>query len=258
MEFVSQNLIAISVAELPLNVDWERCFEVAAENGADGVELMTGLRADFYGNNIEKWVKRYHLPILSIHQPAVEILRLWVKRGNMEKASVWANSYVIHPPLTRGDDGNMYFDQMEKWGKELGVEVMLENVPPIKTMKWVNWLGKTDSKWVDIATVASECRDRDWKMTLDTSHWQMIKPDEEKLAEILPVMANIHISDWDKKRQHLGIGKGVMNVNMWMEWIKRHYPGQVTLELTPKYWVDEKEYLRELAASLRILRQWLK
>ena len=95
-------------------------------------------------------------------------------------------------------------------------------------------------------------------MTLDTSHWQQEKPDEKKLARILPVLENIHISDWGGDKQHLGLGQGRMDIEAWMRWILRYYPGQVTLELTPKYWVDGVSYLRELQESIRILRLWLK
>jgi len=254
----SQNRIAVSVADLPLNVPWEKCFAMAAEAGADGVELMGGPRAGWNHSRIDRWARELKLPIVSVHQASWEILRLIVAEGNMKQAAGWANLYVIHPPLTRGDDGNGYFESIDGWAKKYRMKVCLENMPPTKMMKWVNFLGKTDAKWVEVEEVAKECQRRGWTMTLDTSHWQQEKPDEKKLARILPVLENIHISDWGGDKQHLGLGQGRMDIEAWMRWILRYYPGQVTLELTPKYWVDGVSYLRELQESIRILRLWLK
>ena len=247
---MAQNRIAVSVADLPLNVSWEKCFATAAAGGADGIELMGGPRA-WWNHHLKG------LSVASVHQPAWEILGLFVSRLNLRQAAAWTDRYVIHPPLIRGGNGKEYFYRIEAWAKQESVVVMLENMPPIRAKGWLDWLGKTDVKWVQIETVADECRERDWRMTLDTSHWQSVRPDEKRLSKILPVLSNIHISDWDQNKQHLCLGQGLMDVGAWMKWIKENYQGQVTLELTPKYWVNEEDYLRDIKESLRILHQWL-
>jgi len=248
-------MLVLAISDLPLNVSWQQCWKTAAKAGIDGIELMGGPRVWWNRRRINAWIDKYHLPVLSVHQPAWEGLNLIVVRANLQQAKKWANNYVIHPPLLKSPDDGKYFQQLQTWSKKEAVTVMLENMPLEKMMKWTKVLGQTEKKWTQLEAVAYECRKRNWQMVLDTSHLQMVEPDERRLNKILPLIGNIHISDWDDKRQHLGLGRGKMNLDKWLSWLKKNYHRQITLELSPRYWVDEAAYLTEVIQSLKVLHQ---
>lgn len=116
-------------------------FELAAELGYDGVELMVwsdpvsqDLRA------VERLVKAYGVPVLAIHAPCLVVTqRVWgadplvrIRRSVAAAARLGAGTVVIHPPFRwQRRYAGQFADEVATAGAESGVVLAVENMFPV-------------------------------------------------------------------------------------------------------------------------------
>lgn len=229
-------------------------FEIAAECGFDGVELI--INTVFEDGDphriVEKLLKI--CPILSIHAPFFK-LRGWGHGGKaLVRCIELARDFDIpvvnfHPPLWFPPEIKFYrwfrrIKDFQKLVENSRVMVTIENMPYVgrKIRFNPNILKKTDDMLAFIET-------HNLYMTFDTTHIGSHNPNF--LGEFQRLYAtgrikNIHFSDYGHHREHLFPGRGILPLTRFLYLLKtRNYEGAVTLELSPRELPDKRDLIVE-------------
>jgi len=70
-------------------------------------------------------------------------------------------------------------------------------------------------------------------------------------------MRNIHLSDFTEKKEHLGLGDGLLNYESFLSFLKdKKYDGLINLELCPRVLNAREKYYKDIAKSVKIVRQY--
>ncbi len=133
--------IAVSTASVyPESV--ESGFELAAELGYDGIELMVWTDpVSQEADAVARLSRRYGVPVLAVHAPCLLITqRVWgsdpvarLNRAVDTAAFLGARSVVVHPPFRwqrRYADG--FADQVASLEQRSGIVVAVENMFPMR------------------------------------------------------------------------------------------------------------------------------
>ncbi len=217
-------------------------FEIAAECGYDGVELI--INTQFETGNPHKIIEKLLpiCPILSIHAPFFK-LHGWGHGGmSLIKCIEIARDFEIplvnfHPPFWLPTDFvfRRWFHKIEDYQtlvSDSKVIVTLENMPYIgKRIRYnPNILRKSEDMLKFIET-------HNLFMTFDTTHIGSHNPNflgEFQRLLVSGRIKNIHFSDYGHDREHLFPGRGILPLTRFLFMLKeRNYEGAVTLELTP-------------------------
>jgi sugar phosphate isomerase/epimerase len=228
-----------SLFTLPL----QRVFELAAESGFDGVELI--INQDFQRVNAVKLVRSLQniATIHSIHAPFME-LDGWGSVIDSLKLSVKLAAECdiplvnFHPPSWMGFEIGYWrwLYSVHDYQKEIGLDgqviVTLENMP---------WVGK----WKINPNILSNTQrlvdfilDHNLFMTFDCTHMGSGKTsfiNDFFLCYDSGRVRNIHFSDYGHDREHLLPGRGILPLTRFLNHLRNtDYQSTVTLELDPK------------------------
>lgn len=265
-------------------MDTALVFELAAEAGYDGIEIMCD---DRYTTRNPDYLNRlsaqYNLPIPVAHTPFSPQAMGWGNaktelgrvRHTLELANaIGAESIVVHLPFKIGRGSvmfsyqNSFFfpwksatDDFYKWmasgglkglQKETPVQIAMENMPA-KT-----FFGKPrDFAWWNSIEEWSNIHDH---LTLDTTHWGTFGIDP-----IIPLQAagervkHIHLSNYDG-REHRLPHEGELDLGAFLqELVRMDYQGTVSIELAPDALAfDNANALRQkLSDTLNFCREHL-
>lgn len=233
----------------------EAAFRYAADVGYDGIELMVW--ADPVSQDmaaVERLVKTYGVPVLSIHAPCLLISqRVWgtdpipkLARSVDAADRLGAPTVVVHPPFRwqrRYAEG--FVDQVHELEAGSGVAVAVENMFPMR---------------VDALFGSSRAGERMRKRgggpgpglsafapsydptevgfahyTLDLSHTATAGVDAVALARTMgDALAHLHLADGDgaPHDEHLLPGRGTQPVaQVCAELVERGFSGQAVLEI---------------------------
>ncbi|NTV50284.1 MAG: sugar phosphate isomerase/epimerase [Geobacteraceae bacterium] len=250
-----------SLFTLPL----QRVFELAAESGYDGLELI--INQDFQRVNAAKLVRSLQeiATIHSIHAPFME-LDGWggpidsLKRSIELAAECDIPLVNFHPPSWMGLEVGFWrwLYSIHDYQNELGlggkVAVAMENMP---------WVGKwkiNPNILSNMQRMVDFIRDHNLYMTFDCTHIGSGKTDfinDFFLCYDSDRILNIHFSDYGHGREHLLPGHGILPLTRFLNHLRStEYQSTVTLELDPRELPKaEHNILESLKDILSFLRK---
>ncbi|MDD2308435.1 MAG: sugar phosphate isomerase/epimerase [Desulfuromonadaceae bacterium] len=250
-----------SLFTLPL----QRVFELAAESGFDGVELI--INQDFQRVNAAKLIRSLQeiTTIHSIHSPFME-LDGWggpidsLKRSIELAAECDIPLVNFHPPSWMGFEIGFWrwFYSVHDYQKELGlndkVTVTMENMP---------WVGKwkiNPNILANTQQLVDFIKRHNLYMTFDCTHMGSGKTNfinDFFLCYDSGRIRNIHFSDYGHGREHLLPGHGILPLTRFLNHLRNtEYQSTVTLELDPREFpTGEHNILESLKDMLSFLRR---
>lgn len=241
-----------------------RVFELAAESGFDGIELI--INQDFQRVNSVKLVRSLQeiAAIHSIHAPFME-LDGWGSAIDSLKHSVALAAECgiplvnFHPPSWMGGEIGFWrwFYSVHDFQKELGmdglVSVTLENMPWVGKWKVNPHILSNTQRLVDFI------RDHNLYMTFDCTHMGSGKTNfinDFFLCYDSGRIRNIHFSDYGHGREHLLPGHGILPLTRFLNHLRNtDYQRTVTLELDPREFPKGEH---NILASLKEMHTFLR
>jgi sugar phosphate isomerase/epimerase len=262
-------------------MDVARCFELAAEAGFDGVEIMCDDRWSTRDPDyLKALMARHGLPVLVAHTPFSRRLHGWPDADELKRIQytlglarhVEAETIVVHLPRKVGvvfidmDGRRMMlpwrspFAAVKRWierdlpGAQSGtpVKIALENMP-VNRFLGRDW----DATWWN--TVDAWSRAHAW-LTLDTTHWgtKRIDPLTAYRAAAARV-CHVHLSNFDGQEHRLP-HRGRLDLGALLrEMAADGYGGTISVELQPDVlaFADAGALRRNLRDSLAFCREHL-
>jgi len=227
-------------------------FEIAADLGYDGVEIMVGTDAISQdADAIKALVDHYQVPVLSIHAPCLLVTqRVWgtdpwgkLLRARQAAEMVGASTVVVHPPFRwQREYARGFVAGLEAMQSETDVAFAVENMYPWRAGP--QRLGAYAPSW--------DLRDGDYpKVTVDLSHTAVSGSDPVALArEMGSRLAHVHLADGRGSAldEHLLPGRGSQPIGAFLDLLRlSQFTGSVILEVSTRG-----------AASPALRRAWLR
>jgi sugar phosphate isomerase/epimerase len=241
-----------------------RVFEMAAESGFDGIELI--INQDFQRVNPVKLVRSLQniAPIHSIHAPFME-LDGWGGAIESLKHSVTLAAECniplvnFHPPSWMGSEIVFWrwLYSVHDFQKEVGLDgkvtVTLENMPWVGKWKINPNILSNTQRMVDFI------KDHNLFMTFDCTHMGSGKTNfinDFFICYDSGRIRNIHFSDYGHGREHLLPGHGILPLTRFLNHLRNTlYQSTITLELDPREFPKgEHNILQNLKEILSFLR----
>lgn len=208
----------------------ERAFEMAAELGYDGVEvLVTAERATQHAQQLSEWSAESGVPVLSIHSPCLLVTaRVW-GTDPVEKASrsvdlaveVGARTVVVHPPFVWQRTAAASFrEDIGALCERSAVRVAVENMFPVRVFGAL--VNSYRPHWNPVPTGYP------W-YTLDLSHAAAAGVDALGLAgQMGSRLAHVHLADGSGavRDEHLVPGRGIAGAERVLESLARGTSGR--------------------------------
>lgn len=260
-------------------------FELAAEAGFDGIEIMCDQR--FTTRNPDyllSLAERYQLPILAVHTPFSDDVPGWGKNSTeLERVTssvqlaeqIGAQVVVVHLPmklwyrsfkvgrLLQGQYlAGGVFREIKEWIEQGTLKTMQAQTPvkiAIENMPISEFLGRSvDFAHWNTPQAWSSIHDH---LTLDTTHWGTFNIDPiEPLRMAGERVAHIHLSNYKNKREHRLPQDGELNLGVFLqELVKMDFGGTVSVELHPDALAFENPSAtrRKMAETVAFCRQHL-
>ncbi|MDO8658326.1 MAG: TIM barrel protein [Candidatus Levybacteria bacterium] len=255
--------LSLSIADLPLGIGWEDLFSLAKNFNLDGIEVVLGYKTLLKFENILKLSLKYNIPILTVHEPGWSTFGFFNYEGSFKTAKEVGASYNAHPKMLQpvcSEKSKKYFRWLSEMSRKYNVEVLLENLPPVFGFDILDAFLKADKTNADLKEIKNVCKEYNFNITLDTSHLQAAIPQEAAgFEESWPFIKNIHLSSFNKTRQHLSLTKGFLDINKFLDYLKlKNYGGSITIELTVKLFYPRQQYFKEIEESVEIIKKYFK
>lgn len=256
--------IALSTGSL-YNYGAARVFELAAETGFDGVELMLDDRWDTrQPAYVQRLMRETSLPVTTVHNPFMPVVSGWptdpVERLKLSAAlacEIGVSVVVAHLPLrlaiarlqflgvnlrgrmlplpwpAEADYQRFLQQDLAQFEAEHGVVVGVENMPAKRLLGWA-WSPYRLHKLAELATMPH--------LTLDTTHVGTWGMDPVAVYERLKArIVHVHLSNYDGL-EHRRPEAGDLPLAELLERLARDgYAGTVTIELGPEVLEAEDE-----------------
>ncbi|HEY1969441.1 MAG TPA: sugar phosphate isomerase/epimerase [Pseudonocardia sp.] len=233
----------------------EAGFELAAELGYDGIELMVWNDPVSQDPRlIERLSARYRVPVLAVHAPCLAVTqRVWgtdpierLRRSGEVAADLGAGTVVVHPPF-RWQRGYAvgFADLVEEVAQTYDVALAVENMFPVRRvgMSAVPYAPSEDPTDVGHRYY-----------TLDLSHTATAGVDAlELMARMGDGLEHIHLTDGtgSTRDEHLVPGRGNQPCAEVLERLARdNFTGVVVLEVSTRRARTRHDRAALLAESL--------
>jgi sugar phosphate isomerase/epimerase len=238
-------------------------FEMAAELGYDGVEVMVWTDAVSQDMSALKSLsEHYRMPIGSVHAPCLLVTqRGWspdpwerLRRSAELAEQVGAPIVVVHPPFTwQRDYARRFAEGIEELSMAYGsVRFAIENMFPVR-MAGRQFVPYTPG--YDPTEVGFEA------YTLDLSHCAASRRDAFEMADKMGrELAHVHLGDGtgEPRDEHLVPGRGNQPCGPLLESLReRGFTGAVAVEVTTRRALSRTDRQADLAESLRFARTHL-
>lgn len=229
--------ISVSVGDFPLFRSPKHLFSGLKEAGADGIELITGVKSRYRFQKLLRLSHTYDLPITSIHQPPWSILPGFFDEDFIrEGTQIGVKHFVFHPiarysftdpPMKR------YLEKLASTQEKYGVTIMLENMPVAIYQEVFKFLFPLSEDTKRIEDLVKAVKEYHLSMTLDTSHAYVPDPTKEAwFDEVFPYLGNIHLSSFNQKRDHLPVYMGEFHTKTFIHSLyEKKYKGLLNLEI---------------------------
>jgi sugar phosphate isomerase/epimerase len=238
-------------------------FELAAELGYDGVEVMVW--ADPVSQDVSalrRWSRRTGVPVLSIHSPSLLITqRIWspdpVVRLRMSveaAAELGARTVVVHPPFRwQRRYGDAFGDLVDELEESSGIEIAVENMFKVRPP------GGSKNSRVSAFRPSIDPTDVGFRhYTLDLSHTAAAGMDALALAQRMGEgLSHVHLADGTglPKDEHLVPGRGDQPCAELLEkLVSSGFAGQIVLEINTRHAGTGAQRVRDLAEALLFAR----
>ena len=238
-------------------------FELAAELGYDGVEVMVW--ADPVSQDVSalrRWSRRTGVPVLSIHSPSLLITqRIWspdpVVRLRMSveaAAELGARTVVVHPPFRwQRRYGDAFGDLVDELEESSGIEIAFENMFKVRPP------GGSKNSRVSAFRPSIDPTDVGFRhYTLDLSHTAAAGMDALALAQRMGEgLSHVHLADGTglPKDEHLVPGRGAQPCAELLEkLVSSGFAGQIVLEINTRHAGTGAQRVRDLAEALLFAR----
>lgn len=238
-------------------------FEIAAELGYDGVEVMVWTDSISQDVSALKWLsEKTGMPVLSIHSPSLLITqRVWssdpevrLRRSVDAATELGARTVVVHPPFRwqrayAAGFADLVAELEETSGVAIAVENMFKVQPPMGDRR----------RRISAFTPSIDPTDVGYAhYTLDLSHAAASGADALAMADRMgDGLTHLHLADGTgrPKDEHLVPGKGNQPCAELLErLVANGYDGQVILEVNTRGLGTMGDRVRALAESLLFAR----
>lgn len=254
--------LSFSVADIPLGIALEEYFLLASHFRV-GLELVVGWKTRFAMRKVARLSKRYDVPILSVHQPAWSVAGMWQDEGAFKFAQKFNSVFVAHPLVNQhinSPKAVTYYKWLSDMQIKYGIDILIENMTNVyQLMPLLHYVSKKhhDSA-TDLDNFEKICKKYGFGFTLDISHLMEPEPQDAKgFKELWPYLKNIHLSDYTEKKEHLGLGDGNLNVDSFLAYLKdKKYSGLINLELCPRILNAREKYYKDIAKSVKIVKDY--
>jgi sugar phosphate isomerase/epimerase len=230
--------VALSTASVwpePISV----AFELAAELGFDGVEVMVW--ADPVSQDVAAVAAlaiRYHMPVLAVHAPCLLITqRVWaadpavrLDRAVQAAAELGAATVVVHPPFRWQRDYAVGFaGQVAMLEAASGVNIAVENMFPMRRghLEMSSYLPSPDPTDAGYA-----------HYTLDLSHTATAQVDALAMAARMGAqLVHLHLADGTgaPRDEHLVPGRGTQPcAEVCLALVRGNFDGTVVVEVSTR------------------------
>lgn len=243
--------------------DVPRAFELAAELGFDGVEVVvTAEPLTKDAARLSDLVTEFDMPVLSIHAPVLLVTaRVWgtdpvgkVTRSLELAADLGATTVVTHPPFAwQRKAARTFTADIARLSSATDIRIAVENMFPVQIGGRV--MNGYRPHW-DVADTGYP------HYTLDLSHTAASRVDGLEMAQQMGAgLAHIHLGDGSGalRDEHLVPGTGVAACAPVLEYVggqQPAWPGTVILEISTRL-RDAVQRREDLTASLAFARQHL-
>ncbi len=231
--------INVSIGDFsPLLRSPEYLFRGLQDTGVDGVELWIGIKSRWTPEYYLRLSKKYHLPIVSVHQPLWAMTGLYFDEGFFTVAQRLGVQYVTCHPLPRKslDDKEMqaYFERLAAIQQRSGLQILIENMPQGNRSKLLQLVVPHENDSTSVLDLCRHITPFGLKMTLDTDHVHVPKPQGEPwFNTVFPYIQNIHLSSYAGDNRHLPLTTGELDAVGLVHQLKaKHYGGLITLEVS--------------------------
>lgn len=256
-------LISLSTGTL-FTLPLQRVFEISAEAGFDGVELI--INQDFQKVNPVRFVSSLQeiTTIHSIHAPFMPLDGWGGPADSLRRCVALAAECGIplvnfHPPSWMGFEFGFlrWLYSIYDFQKEVGLDgqviVTMENMPWVGKMKINPHILSGTQRLIEFL------KDHNLYMTFDCTHMGSGKANfinDFYLFYETGRIRNIHFSDYGHGREHLLPGRGILPLTRFLNHLRNtDYQDSVTLELNPSEFPKGEhiiiESLKEILAFLR-------
>lgn len=229
--------VSVSISDLPVFQGMEYLFSGLKEAGADGLEVVTGVKSRWSWNYLHELTVKYKLPVTSVHQPPWSAISFLFDEEYMRLASeIGIKTFVYHPlPKYSFADKQMkdYAKRLAALAKKFDIDILLENMPAVyrRTMASRFYPLHDDTK--SLPLFIPFLKKYDLGFNLDISHAFLPEPQKEKwFDELYPRLKNIHLSSFRPGKDHLPLYLGDFKTKEFIKELeKRKYTGLITLEV---------------------------
>jgi sugar phosphate isomerase/epimerase len=234
-------------------------FELAAEVGYDGVEVMVWtdpVSQDPYA--LRRLSDQYQVPVLAVHSPCLIVTqRVWstdpwvrLQRAQFAAELLGAQTVVVHPPFRwQRDYARAFRRGVEQMANETDVRFAVENMFPLRVR------GREVSAYQPSWDVADEPYRH---YTLDTSHSAVSQSDPLAMLDLMAErLAHVHMCDGTgvPRDEHLVPGRGNQPCADVLERLAtRGFIGHVIVEINTRRALDRAERSADLAEALAFCR----
>jgi sugar phosphate isomerase/epimerase len=237
-------------------------FELAADLGYDGVEVMVGTDAMSQDlATLKGLVDHYQVPVLSIHAPCLLITqRVWGTDpwGKLDKArdvaeALGASTVVVHPPFRwQREYARSFEDGIARMEEVTDVVFAVENMYPWRAGP--SSLGAYAPNW--------DIRQQDYRhATVDLSHTAVSRTDpRDMVRDLADRVAHVHLADGtDSARdEHLVPGRGDQPVaEVLARLAEASFGGSVIAEVSTRSAQSRDERVADLRETLNFARRHL-
>lgn len=223
-------------------------FQIAESAGFDGIELLIERNnCNVSTDYIKGLSNKYNVPVLSLHSPFMSCDGwggFWdsIWRSMVLAMGLAVSNVNFHPPTSffprhiLNDELTSYIKAFKEELKDSDMILTIENLPTIKMIRntFINRLfpGIMNNMY----KIVEFSRANEILVTFDTTH---VGTTGVNLLEAYSVfkdrIANIHLSDYDGRSQHLLPGTGYLPLKKLLNQIKEdEYNGLITLETCPE------------------------
>jgi sugar phosphate isomerase/epimerase len=229
--------VSVSISDLPILQKLDYLFAGLKNAGADGIEIVTGVKSRWNWERLAALANEYDLPVTSAHQPPWSALNLYFDERYVARAlSIGIKNFVYHPlPRYPFADRHTvaYFERLSSLRKEYGVNIMLENMPSVFRRSFAKQLMPLNSDTWQVEKFIPVLEKYDLNFNLDISHVFLPELHREPwFDKIFPRMRNIHLSSFRPGRDHLPLYLGDFKTKEFIQVLKKKkYDGLITLEI---------------------------
>lgn len=237
----------------------ERAFELAAELGYDGVEVMVW--SDPASQDLaalQRLVTRHGVPILALHAPCLLITqRVWgsdpverLRRSAEATHELGANTMVIHPPFRwQRRYAQTFHSEVLAAERRTGIRVAVENMFPFQRGVLSVSAFHPSPDPTDVGYP---------HYTLDLSHTAAAGQDALALLDRMgPRLVHVHLTDGSgqPRDEHLVPGRGAQPCAAVCERLASgHFDGTVVVEISTRRARTRQERVAAVSESLLFAR----